>query len=187
MGREQPSVEDSTAVRVFARDDEAQLEVRVVPRAVLAIRPMLLALVWALLAVAVALSLIRGARAFLFLPFILLPIGRFYRALCAVVNRSLLTIDESRFRARQGPLPRGEELVVPTKKLRVFRAVPRNEPVGGWFMVGQTFPWTIKAIFHREGAEILELALPSKKVASEVADALNARIERIRTKTSYRG
>lgn len=186
MPAEEP-VESSSAVRVRKRADEARVEVRVTPRSVLAIRPILLAVLWAMLTVAVVLSMIRGARAFLFIPFILLPIGRFYRALCAVVNRAVLTLDASRFLARQGPLPRGESLEVSTKKLRVFRAVPRNEPVGGWFMVGQTFPWTVKAIYHREGAETLELALPSKEVANEVADALNEQLDKLRTKTSYRG
>jgi len=186
MARDKDPDVDSAAVRIRKQDSEERLELRVTPRAVLAVRPLLLAIVWALLGVTVVLSLIRGARAFLFLPFILLPVGRFYRALCAVVNRAVLTLDASRFRARQGPLPRADELVLSTRRLRVFRAVPRDEPVGGWFMVGQSFPWTIKAIFHREGAKTLELALPSKEVATELADALNERIERIRTKRTYR-
>jgi hypothetical protein len=181
MARTEPA-----PVRVRARALDDRLVVSTTPRRSLVLRPLFIAGLWAALTATVVLALIRGQRAFLFLPIILLPVKGFYRALTAVVNRVDLALSRQRFVVEQGPLPQGEARAFATRKIRVFRASARAEAVGGWLTLGEKLEWTVKVLFHEGGGDTLDLALPSKEVASEVAEHLNSELERLRTRTTYR-
>jgi hypothetical protein len=173
-------------VRVIVDKKASRVVVRLVPRRVMAIRPILLAVVWAALTAAAIATMVAKKGAFIFLPIIAIPVKRIYRPLAATLNRITIAVDESRVSVRQGPLPVHRPLTLATRDVCEIRVRELGEPVGGWFVTGTTFDWTLWVRTYAEGGPTLALALPDRDVAERAASALNEAIHARTIPSSYR-
>lgn len=173
-------------VRVVVRKLPARVEVRLVPRRIAAIRPLLLVSLWMGMTLAALLTIFARNGGFILLPIIAIPGQRLYRPLAATLNRITIAIDGSRVSVRQGPLPVHRPVTLATADVCDIRARELTAPIGGWFVTGSTFDWTLRLQTYAAGGPTLALALPSRDVAEQAAAALNEALFAFRMPRSYR-
>lgn len=164
----------------------SRVVVRLVPRRIMAVRPLLLAVVWAVLSAATLATIVAKKGAFILLPIVVIPVKRLYRPLAATLNRITIAVDDSRLSVRQGPLPVHRPLTLATRDVCEVRARELAEPVGGWFVTGSTFDWTLRVRTYAEGGPTLALALPSREVAERAASAVSEAIQARTVPSTYR-
>lgn len=172
-------------VRVRVRKLPSSVEIRLIPRRLRSVRPLFWVAIWAAVSIATVVAIARKG-AFILLPIIVIPAKRLYRPLCATLNRVTIAIDQGRVSVRQGPLPVHRPLTLATADVCEFRARELDEAVGGWFVSGQSFDWTLKIQTHAPASPTLDLALPARHVAEDAASALNEALSSFRLPKAYR-
>jgi hypothetical protein len=174
-------------VRIVVRKLPSCVEVRLVPRRITAIRPLLLVSLWLAMTFAALAAIFTRNGGFILLPIIAIPGKRLYRPLAATLNRITIKIDGNRMTVRQGPLPVHRPVTLATPDVCEIRARELTESIGGWFVTGSTLDWSLRVQTYGGGGPTLPLALPTREVAERAAANLNEALFGFRMPRTYRG